>query len=528
MAPVHAISSFSSALLLTSSLLVSGVVAARVEGDDGPQLSLSGLTVTLDASLPRPVLFEFEGHKFSSPRLAESNGSALLDGGIVSMPPPPDVPCASTKRYCPQLASCFEACLDKHQAPYCYQSSCCPSKTFGSYNWSSSLGFYECTSTPCLANCTAVFAKGLPPVPSPPPTPPPSSPPASPPTPLDGIVLVQIGGRRDLFRANNLTTTWTVAGNGSSASWRVTLGTAASMTGTVNLIADSDGTGSPAFHWVVDKVIEHHATNLANQTRWVELGFGFASVSETGDGYTMQACHSGKRPVLSGSEGPSYSDWSWSCGVGHGSVSGMGQNSSSRSLGVGHYSGGWSADGSVGWGTWSSQRSATAAIEGRLFNGTFTAGISRIDVRMRCGSVLPFSYRVGFFNDSSLDGKVDATDVVVWNRRQFPEAHTIYKTHLVWKLGNSYHSCRAKGRGYTPPVVTFNETLDWIREMSLISGGMSQIVYLVGWQGTGHDTLYPSLDVINGALGTKEDLHRLAQSAQNDYNTIISYLVLQG
>ena len=42
-------------------------------------------------------------------------------------------------------------------------------------------------------------------------------------------------------------------------------------------------------------------------------------------------------------------------------------------------------------------------------------------------------------------------------------------------------------------------------------------------RGTGHDTLYPLLNVINGALGTKEDLHRLARDAQEKYNTIISY-----
>ena len=35
---------------------------------------------------------------------------------------------------------------------------------------------------------------------------------------------------------------------------------------------------------------------------------------------------------------------------------------------------------------------------------------------------------------------------------------------------------------------------------------MPQIVYLVGGQGTGHDTLYPSLDVVNAALGTRDDL----------------------
>jgi hypothetical protein len=77
-----------------------------------------------------------------------------------------------------------------------------------------------------------------------------------------------------------------------------------------------------------------------------------------------------------------------------------------------------------------------AAIEGRLSNGAFTAAISRIDVRMRCGSVLPFSYRVGFLNDSTLDGKVDATDVMIWNRRQFPEVrkNTCFLCHFMLKL----------------------------------------------------------------------------------------------
>ena len=32
-------------------------------------------------------------------------------------------------------------------------------------------------------------------------------------------------------------------------------------------------------------------------------------------------------------------------------------------------------------------------------------------------------------------------------------------------------------KGFIPPVVTFNETLEWIRQMHLISGGMPQIVY---------------------------------------------------
>ena len=41
-------------------------------------------------------------------------------------------------------------------------------------------------------------------------------------------------------------------------------------------------------------------------------------------------------------------------------------------------------------------------------------------------------------------------------------------------------------------------------------------------QGTGHDTLYPSLDIVNEALGTREDLYRLAREAKAKYDTIIS------
>jgi hypothetical protein len=511
-------------------LLATLLPLAAAAAAPGPTLLLGELTVALDASLPRAASFGFGGHGFPGGRFGHpaAGGDAPPPphlGGAVAAVVPPAGACASTKAYCPRLANCFQRCADEHLAPYCYAAGCCPSRSFGAWNISS-LGFYECKATPCLANCTAVFAKGLPPVPplkppSPSPHPHPPPPPPAPP-PLEGVTLVQVGGRRSFFAAgSNLTTTWAAAGNGSSATWRLALGTVASATGAVHLVADSDGHGSPAFHWSLATLTDHGPPTLANQTRWVELGFGFASVAERGGGYTIDACHSGKRPALAGPQGPDYTDWSWTCGARQGSVSGSQRGSAA--LGVGHYAGGWSADGAVGWGAWSSQRSAYAAIEGRLGGGGFTAGISRVDVRMRCGSVLPFDYRIGFFNDSSLDGKVDATDVIVWNRRQFPEARSIYKTHLVWKLGNDYHSCRTKdAEGYTPPVVTFNETLEWVKEMSLISGGMPQIVYMVGWQGTGHDTLYPSLDVINGALGTKEDLHRLVREAKV-YNATISY-----
>ena len=69
---------------------------------------------------------------------------------------------------------------------------------------------------------------------------------------------------------------------------------------------------------------------------------------------------------------------------------------------------------------------------------------------------------------------------------------------------------------------TFNKTLDAVKWMSEWSDNSTHIMHLVGWQGTGHDTLYPSLDRINPHVGTKADLERLATEAKK-YNCLISY-----
>ena len=79
--------------------------------------------------------------------------------------------CASTKRYCPALASCYEHCSLEQQAPPCYKNRCCPSRTSGEYN-ETGFGYYVCFGpTLCLWNCTVAYTKG----PHPPPPPPPPS-----------------------------------------------------------------------------------------------------------------------------------------------------------------------------------------------------------------------------------------------------------------------------------------------------------------------------------------------------------------
>lgn len=69
---------------------------------------------------------------------------------------------------------------------------------------------------------------------------------------------------------------------------------------------------------------------------------------------------------------------------------------------------------------------------------------------------------------------------------------------------------------------TFDQCLDVIKLVHLVSDGMPQIAYLVGWQYDGHDTGYPALDRINDKLGSRDDLLRLVEQAKR-YNAIVSY-----
>jgi hypothetical protein len=61
-----------------------------------------------------------------------------------------------------------------------------------------------------------------------------------------------------------------------------------------------------------------------------------------------------------------------------------------------------------------------------------------------------------------------------------------------------------------------------VANISLLSDGMPQVPYLVGWQGTGHDTLYPSLNIVNEALGGASALQALSAAAAAKYNTAVS------
>ena len=78
--------------------------------------------------------------------------------------------------------------------------------------------------------------------------------------------------------------------------------------------------------------------------------------------------------------------------------------------------------------------------------------------------------------------------------------------------------------------VTFEQALEIIKAVDCITQGIPKIVYLVGWQGLGHDDCYPEMDIVNEALkrdcdeNARQTLYWLCEEAKK-YNTVVSFHV---
>lgn len=77
-------------------------------------------------------------------------------------------------------------------------------------------------------------------------------------------------------------------------------------------------------------------------------------------------------------------------------------------------------------------------------------------------------------------------------------------------------------------LINFEQALEIIKGIDNITQGVQKIIYLVGWQGFGHDDCYPEMDVINPYLKrgcdatAKESLLWLVEEAKK-CNTVISF-----
>ena len=219
---------------------------------------------------------------------------------------------------------------------------------------------------------------------------------------------------------------------------------------------------------------------------------------------------------------PYYTPMPWAAGnltkTGRSAFSGGGQNST--------------AGPAVGYSSWSSQivlpyQSFAAYETGTDRPKELSSGSARINTNLRCGSTLPMTLKFGFFTDLSGDGMIDRNDAIIWTRDQYPRADWLVRQGLMTKLDNDVTSytnggCDGSDNRRGVARATFNKTLEAVKWLSEWADNATVIMHLVGWQGSGHDTLYPSLDKLNPNVGTKAELQRLAVEAKR-YNTLISY-----
>ena len=82
--------------------------------------------------------------------------------------------------------------------------------------------------------------------------------------------------------------------------------------------------------------------------------------------------------------------------------------------------------------------------------------------------------------------------------------------------------------GRSEVLITFEQALEIIRIVDNLTLGIQKIIYLVGWQGLGHDDCYPEMEVVNEALKrtcdatAKDCLWWLFEEAKK-YHTVVSF-----
>ncbi|MDX2108616.1 MAG: endo-alpha-N-acetylgalactosaminidase family protein [Verrucomicrobiota bacterium] len=125
--------------------------------------------------------------------------------------------------------------------------------------------------------------------------------------------------------------------------------------------------------------------------------------------------------------------------------------------------------------------------------------------------------RLAVLGDYNKNGKIEWCDAAAWMRDLGVSRLTMpanYTETLIYKLYLDNIS-------WTKPQRTFEDCLDVIRKLHSLSGGLRQIVYLVGWQDRGHDTAYPGMGPINQRLGGPDGLDKLVGESLK-YNCTIS------
>eukprot|EP01052_Picozoa_sp_SAG31_P027440 SAG31_NODE_2570_length_5460_cov_3.135236_3_plen_1561_part_00 len=507
------------------------------------------------------------------PKLARSRDqtgpvTVILTGAVRILPPSlkdtrseAGTVCANRSVYCPVLADCYQNCQDEHHAPGCYQNPCCPSRSFGDYNISS-LGFYECTSTPCLANCTKSLAPAKPP-------PPHLAPPATVEWAITAVSSDEVSvpvRDIDLIGFEFLTLRGWSTELGTNSAYVPTFSTSEPCFGAIKTYCGGKNEAQQCSMCYAEHRadIDPHCGNLPAEAAYnytgaiIEMLPHACGMPRTGCFYTPDDFPSTQGPVCTGI-GETYwvDDWHRERN-GNGmemtadtktgkldanSVCLDGARSRQNSGPIQSIqAGGWSADQRTGAALMSSQHHLPFNAGPKSFDAPercqiFTVSSATIKARVRCGSSLPFSVKVGFFGDLNKDGSVDDRDIALWRRSQIPDADPQYFGNMVYKLGLDYTSDYPPSHNWTrvpflPPSEMVGSpslprmpyegysALEWIANMSLIADGMPQTPILFGWQ---RDASWWLFGAVNDQLGGEPALRKLCGLAKQRHTATLSY-----
>lgn len=100
--------------------------------------------------------------------------------------------------------------------------------------------------------------------------------------------------------------------------------------------------------------------------------------------------------------------------------------------------------------------------------------------------------------------------------RQLPGKRTqFYKGIMIYKLfvGSPTHGLQT----------TYRQMEDIVRTVYKCTGGVRQLVYIVGFQHGGHDDMYPDVKKFNTAPGSLEELTEIAKRLEKECNALISF-----
>ena len=120
--------------------------------------------------------------------------------------------------------------------------------------------------------------------------------------------------------------------------------------------------------------------------------------------------------------------------------------------------------------------------------------------------------------DTNDDGRVDWMEAALWQRALLRNPDPAFEpSTFSYKVMNDFID-----QPGIQPSTSFDETLQLIERISVITGNAKQITALTGWQNKGMDSGWPYFDRVNEALGGLTKLQWLAREA-GKHNATLSY-----